>query len=120
MGSELKVHVLRRSLCLITDSLLEPYTMTQSLWVAFRLETESRLLWLLPNPATNGSKNSTPSDPLRRQSKKLISVCICLSPVWFLKNEVASQLFVFLVGPRTKSDSLLDHRLFWFRSPKLI
>lgn len=67
MSSELKVHVLCMSLCLMTDSLLEPYTSTQSLLVAFRLDPVSRLLWLLPKPATKGSRNSTPSDPLQRR-----------------------------------------------------
>lgn len=58
------------SLCLSTDSLLAPYTSTQSLLVAFRLETVSRLLWLLPKPATRGSRKSTGSDPLEERQQR--------------------------------------------------
>lgn len=68
IGPELKIHLLRMSLCLrtvSTDTLLEPDTRIQSLLLEFRLETVSKLLWLSPKPATRGSMNSTCSDPLQ-------------------------------------------------------
>lgn len=64
MGGETKVHSLRRSFCLSTDTLLEAYTSTQSLLVELRLEAESRQSWLFPKPSTRGVRNSTCSDPL--------------------------------------------------------
>lgn len=64
MGAELKVHSLRMSFCLSTDTLLEAYTNTQSLLEELRLETVSRLL---PKPVTRGNRNSAPSDPLKRK-----------------------------------------------------
>lgn len=68
MGAELKVHSLRMSFCLSTDTLLEAYTNTQSLLEELRLETVSRLL---PKPVTRGNRNSAPSDPLKRKGKEL-------------------------------------------------
>lgn len=70
MGAELKVHPLRKSFCLSTDSLLEPYTSAQSLLVELRLEVVSRLLRLLLKPATRGSRKSTGSVPLERQQQR--------------------------------------------------
>lgn len=67
MGGEMKVHSLRRSLCLSTDTLPEVYTSTQSLLVELRLAAESRQSWLLPKPSTKGDRNSTCSDPLRKE-----------------------------------------------------
>lgn len=70
MRAELKVHSLRMSFCLSTDSLLKPYTSAQSLLVELRLETVSRLLRLLLKPATRGSRKSTCSVPLERQQQR--------------------------------------------------
>lgn len=69
MGGEMKVHSLRRSLCLSTDTLPEVYTSTQSLLVELRLAAESRQSWLLPKPSTRGDRNSKCSDPLRKKEK---------------------------------------------------
>ncbi|TNN30180.1 hypothetical protein EYF80_059669 [Liparis tanakae] len=63
----LKVQSFRRSFCRSTDSLPGPYTSTQSLLVELRSDAVSRLLWLLPKPATRGSRYSTRSDPLERR-----------------------------------------------------
>lgn len=89
MGAELKVHSLCTSFCLSTDSLLEAYTSTQSLLVELRFETVSRLLWLLPKPATRGSKNSTCSDPLKRRWYSVDFYCCKLS-----KKQVLNQLLL--------------------------
>lgn len=65
----MKVHSLRRSFCLSTDTLLEAYTSTQSLLEELRLDAESRQSWLFPKPSTRGVRNSTCSDPLGKERK---------------------------------------------------
>lgn len=74
MAEEVRVHSVCASFSLSTESLLEslPHTSTQSLRLELRLEMESRLLWLLHKPATRGTKNSTCSVPLDRESQTFL------------------------------------------------
>lgn len=105
MGPELKVHSLRISFCLSSDTLLEAYTSTQSLLVELRLETESRLLWLLPKPATRGSKNSTRSAPLKTRCVSITYYCSLINRKWSsynIRNIVATSDYFTLITSLNK------------------
>lgn len=70
IGAKPNAHSLRKSLCRTTDSVLAPYTNTQSLLVEFRFDAVSRLLRSILQSATRGSRNSTLSDPLVQRGKR--------------------------------------------------